>query len=540
MEGEELMNLGRGIAALTAIVFVIGTAGTTVGQTERPSLPEEVTGPVGDTSTSHAFLASAYLMQPIDLGRYGYVEEEFLVSGQARVFDWPAKDDLRVLAQGPYTTRILVRRPKDRQKFNGTAIVEPLNPTTPVDLPIMWAESHEQLMADGYVWVGITIKPNTIKSLKAFDRQRYAALSMPRPLSEPSCSESDISLWAQPTTPADETGLAWDMLSQIGALLKSHSRENPLPWPAARLYMTGQSQTAGYSRTYASVFGRREAGPDGKPLYDGYLHSGSQDFLIPLHQCAKSFPRGDPRVITAAAGVPIIEMFAEGDMGGNVVTRRPDSDTAPDLFRRYENAGAEHDDPYSEPSYASTADLVRATGQANPYGELSGCEPIGVLSDFPVHYIFDAAWRMLDNWVRNGVAPPHGAPLELKPGEHGTPLKAPYDEHGAPVATTGDSPFVPDQAFVVDEYGNAKGGVRTPYVDVPAARYVGAKRGSIGCFLDGAKYPFSKAKLKSIYGDHAGYVAKVRASASALEAQHWLTPADSAAIVKEAERAQIP
>jgi len=80
-------------------------------------------------------------MQPIDLGRYGYVEEEFLVSGQARVFDWPAKDDLRVLAQGPYTTRILVRRPRTAKSSTGTAIVEPLNPTTPVDLPIMWAES---------------------------------------------------------------------------------------------------------------------------------------------------------------------------------------------------------------------------------------------------------------------------------------------------------------------------------------------------------------------------------------------------------------
>jgi len=48
--------------------------------------------------------------------------------------------------------------------------------------------------------------------------------------------------------------------------------------------MTGQSQTAGYSRTYASVFGRREAGPTESPCTDGYLHSGSQDFLIPLHQ----------------------------------------------------------------------------------------------------------------------------------------------------------------------------------------------------------------------------------------------------------------
>ncbi len=67
------MNLGRGIAALTAIVFFIGMAGTTAGQTDRPSLPQGVSGPVGDTSTSHAFLASAYLKQPIDLGRYGYV-----------------------------------------------------------------------------------------------------------------------------------------------------------------------------------------------------------------------------------------------------------------------------------------------------------------------------------------------------------------------------------------------------------------------------------------------------------------------------------
>jgi len=36
------------------------------------------------------------------------------------------------------------------------------------------------------------------------------------------------------------------------------------------------------------------------------------------------------------------------------------------------------------------------------------------------------------------------------------------------------------------------------------------------------------------------YVAKVRANAAALEAQHWLTPSDSAAIVQEAERAQVP
>jgi hypothetical protein len=177
----------------------------------------------------------------------------------------------KVLAQGPYVTRILVRRPKDDSRFNGTAIVEPFNPSSPVDLPIMWAESYQQFISDGYAWVGVTIKPNTIKSLKKYDPARYATLGMPSPRSGPACSATEINPWAQPTTLADETGLAWDMLSEVGMLLTSYSPEIPLSRPAKRLYMTGQSQTAGYARAFASMFARTVAGPEGKPLYDAYL-----------------------------------------------------------------------------------------------------------------------------------------------------------------------------------------------------------------------------------------------------------------------------
>jgi hypothetical protein len=452
------------------------------------------------------------------------VEEEFLVSGQARVFEWPDGAGPKILAQGPYTTRILVWRPKDRQKFNGVAIVEPLNPSTPVDLPIMWAESHEQLMADGYAWVGVTIKPNTIKSLKKFDQARYSALSMPHPPSGPTCSVADIHPWAQPTTPADETGLAWDILSQVGALLKSSAGGNPLSRPAQQLYMTGQSQTAGYSRTYATVFGRIVTGPNGKPLYDGYLYAGSPPWQVPLYQCAKRFLPGDPRDITGAAGSPIIEIFTQGDLGSearrNIESRRPDSDQPPDLFRRYEVTGASHEDPWEDLSFASPADMIRAIGHSD-LGTQADCEPKNVEpTDFPVRYVFDAAWRILDNWVRNGVAAPHAELLELKPDSGG--------------------PFLPEQAFVTDAHGNAKGGIRTPYVDVPTVRWVGAKAGGFQCFPLGYKYPFSKEELRTLYSTHDAYVAKVRASAAALEEQHWLTPGDGAAIVQEAERAQVP
>src|SRR5262249_41181971 len=151
----------------------------------------------------------------------------------------------------------------------------------------------------------------------------------------------------------------------------------------------------------------------------------------------------------------VIELFAEGDLGTNVTTRRPDSDATPDLFRRYEIAGAPHADPWEELSFASDADMVRATGRASANSDL-GCEPKNVEeSDFPVRYVFNAGWRILDAWVRTGKPGPRAQRLELKPSTGG--------------------PFLPDQGFVADAYGNAVGGIRTPYVEVPTARWIGAK-----------------------------------------------------------------
>jgi hypothetical protein len=510
----------RGAIAVFAALVLAGATGHPVsGGPDQIRLPR-VRGPLGETAASHAFLSSAHLRQPVDLSRYGYIEEEYIISGLGRVFDWPGRNGVKALGEGPYVTRMLVRRPKSDKNFNGTAIVEPLNPSSPVDLPIMWAESYGQFMSDGYAWVGITIKPNTIKSLKKFDPRRYGSLSMPNPHSEPACGAHDINPWAQPTTPAGETGLAFDILSQVGLLLKSSSPENPLTRPAARLYMTGQSQTAGYARTYANVFSEMVIGTRGEPLYDAYLYSGSPPWQVPLHQCMKEFASGDPRLLTPPAGVPGIEIFTEGDIGSNVETRRPDSDRRPDLFRRYEIAGASHVDPWEQRSFASAADTMQATGQADAIRDATACEPRGVqLSDFPVRFVIDAAWRNLDAWVKKRVAAPHGVPLELK---------------------TTRGPFVPDQAFVLDEYGNAKGGVRSPYVDVPTARWIGAKRGGFGCFFQGYKYEFDKRRLRSLYHDHAEYVARVRASASSLARQRWLTRTDTAAIMKEAEGAAVP
>jgi hypothetical protein len=309
------------------------------------------------------------------------------------------------------------------------------------------------------------------------------------------------------------------MLSQVGALLKSDSAGNPLGRPAARLYMTGQSQTAGYARLYATVFARRERSGSGTSLYDGFLYSGSPPWQVPVNQCWKDLPDGDPRLITGPAGVPVIELFTQGDMKTNVPTRRADSDVPPDLFRRDEIAGAAHVDPWESLSFASDADMSRLPKrpQQNPK---EVCSPGDVPdSDFPVRYVFDAAWDQLEAWVRQGIRPPRAQRLELRESER---------------------PLPPDQAFIVDDSGNAKGGVRIPYVDVPTAHWVGAKSGPFICLFYGYKFPFDHQKLRQLYHTHDQYVSAVRKSAAALENQRWLTKVDAQAIVHEAQIAQIP
>jgi hypothetical protein len=65
---------------------------------------------------------------------------------------------------------------------------------------------------------------------------------------------------------------------------------------------------------------------------------------------------------------------------------------------------------------------------------------------------------------------------------------------------------------------------------------VGAKAGPFRCLFVGYKIELDQAKLRSLYANHDDFVNKVRASASQLERQRWLTAADAAEIVREAER----
>jgi hypothetical protein len=84
------------------------------------------------------------------------------------------------------------------------------------------------------------------------------------------------------------------------------------------------------------------------------------------------------------------------------------------------------------------------------------------------------------------------------------------------------------------------GGVRTPALDVPIARYHARMSGPGICELWGYREPFDAAQLKSLYPTHADYLSKVRTSVAALVAARWLTSRDGDRIIAAASAAVIP
>ena len=209
--------------------------------------------------------------------------------------------------------------------------------------------------------------------------------------------------------------------------------------------------------------------PAGGPVYDGFVvhrYAG----LGRINQCAAAPAAGDPRQITKNAGVPVIRIVAQTDVLGTFQRRRPDSDEPADRYRLYEVAGAPHADAYFYRHIPSVKDQAAAGTAAFvaqwPFAEV--CTPPIPLMEFPVmRYVVNAAFANLDRWVRDGTPAPRAERVAVKNG--GTP----------------------QAAIATDEFGNAIGGVRSPYLDVPTATYYASTPGPGTCGNLGHKDAFS-------------------------------------------------
>lgn len=509
---------GASLALALMLAALVLSAGVASAKTPVP----RVEGPLPVTATSYPFGAADHQLVPQDLARTGYVEEEYLVSGTANVYSWPAPGPAVVRTpDAPYTTRVLVRRPAKRSRFSGNVVVEMLNPSNLFDLNIGWALSHRQFMRNGDVWVGITAKPITVAALKAFDPARYGTLSFanPLPLSDPrNCT--NIQTTVDPPdlrSRSTEDGLIWDINSQVGAWLRSSADSNPLASGAKhqrrslveRAYGFGYSQTGGYLVDYINAIHPRVVATDGKPIYDGYLvgvAGGGFVGAVPINQCEPAPPTNDPRRQIRDVGVPVIRIMSQSDYLLGIASRRPDGDTPTDRFRHYEMAGAAHATPDELYYSAAPADITKAGRPVPP----AACKE-GPRSRFPSSIHFDAALRNLDLWTRAGLAPPHADPIAV--------------ENGAPV---------------LDRFGNVTGGLRSPYVDVPTSTWFGSSTGASFCFIAGHEVPFDQATLRALYPTHGAYVRAVVRDVRGLMAERFLTPRDGLQLIREAATADVP
>ena len=495
----------RLIVALALVWFHVVVPAGASAATRVPG----VRGPLPVTAASYPFGAADHTRIPEDLRTIGYVEEEFLVAGTANVYDWPAPGAAVIRTAGvPYVTRVLVRRPADRSRFSGTAIVEMLNPSNLFDLNLAWAISRRQIVRDGDAWVGITAKPVSIATLKMFNAERYGSLAMANPLAiEDPRNCTSVAADSARTT---ENGVVWDIHTQVGAWLRSDAASNPLRYgsapgtahPVQRLYAWGYSQTGSFLYTYINAVHPLVVKEDGRSMFDAYL-IGVASAPSPINQCAPAIGADDPRRFIRNAGVPVVRVMSQSDYLSGIAARRADSDAAPDLYRNYEIAGSAHATPDELNFAAAPADIEKGGRSVPPMA----CNE-GPRSRFPNGPAFNAVLRNLDSWVRSGTPAPRAEPI-----------------------------LVVDGKPVLDRFGNVVGGIRSPFVEVPTSTWFGNSTGPSFCRIAGHEVRLAPDLVKALYPAPEDYVRAVTASVSRLVIEGFIVKEDADDLIAEARRA---
>jgi hypothetical protein len=437
-----------------------------------------------------------------DLAEDGYIEEEYVVYGNANVYTYTneADQDAAVEIQTPgipYATRMLIRRPArcskrepkpraDCPRFNGTVYVEVLNATAGWDGDPIWQSTHEYMLREGAVWVGISTKPVTVDFLRDSwgnppwpprNATRYTDLAMP------------------------EFGQVWDMLSQIGSLLKSaDSQFNPLAdLDVRRQIMVGYSQSASYQVTYANSFHDDAKLDDGSHVYDGYYvsagGSSAKHVTGPSDSTPENLPPGDNRnLMQVDAPVVRFQTQTEVVLFPSFPVRQSEDDY-PNL-RFYEMAGGSHVD--AQLNAVGGQALVRDLGLPPSF-----C-PAPVLPYNPIQigFVQSALMASLERWIAKGDEPPPSRFMELTLSSGVTQLAR-------------------------DAVGNAVGGVRPPEIQAPRGTYVETNTGPGFCFLFGGFQPFDEDKLGSLYPKRSSYFRELNQAIARSRLEGFLLPEDA-------------
>jgi hypothetical protein len=482
-----LLGLFSGLLPVTACIAAISLPTTQL----LPVIP-------GDPETR----STPFIAWFMDLSVDGYVEEEYAVSGLANIYgyvdDAAQSPEVEVIeADVPYTTRILVRRPVDPKRFNGTVIYEVLNATAGWDGDPIWQSNFDYITRSGAIWVGMSTKPNTVEFLRVGweawfnDRNadRYQNMSMPH------------------------FGQVWDMLSQTGLLFKTPgSADNPLAgFDVERIIMVGYSQSAGYQVTYANSIDPIAVMPGGDPIIDGYFISAggatAKHVTGPTATTPESLPFGDMRNFMLG-DAPQFRFQTQTEVVGFGAYNVRQTEQDNPAVRFYEMAGGSHVD--AEINVVGGQALVRDLSLPPSFCP----DPLVPYNPIIIGFVQSALLDRLGQWISYGTEPPASRSMDLL-----------FPGGVAEIA--------------LDANGNAIGGVRPPQIEVPLGTYLPNNSGPGFCFLFGGFDPFDDDTMNSLYRNHGRYVNQMTRAIKHSEKEGFLLREDAATQRRKAAASDV-
>jgi hypothetical protein len=440
------------------------------------------------------------------LAAAGYVEAEHTAAGTAVAYtssvagDPPGDGrlDLTPAGEADYVTRIVVRRPGPAPTpgattgFNGTVVVEWLNVSGGLDAAPDYTYLAEEILRGGYAWVGVSAQRIGIEggsvAVGVPDGEAHGAGRGLKAL--------DPERYGGLVHPGD--AFAYDIFTQVGrALRQDDGGASPLAGLAVeRVLAVGESQSAFALTTYVNGV-QPVAG-----VFDGFLVHSRGGAGAPLGEPGVGFDivstiTGPTTTMRTDGAAPVIVVETETDVLG-VLGYLPARQDDADRFRLWEVAGTAHADKFQ------LGDTEASLGCAQPVNRGQQV------------YVLRAALRHLDTWVRDGTPAPRAGRLEI-------------DESG------------PYPAFVVDDVGNVRGGVRTPAVDAPVDVLSGmpAPGSSLVCILMGTTTPLPSERLAALYPSRDAYLAAYGKAADAMVDAGFALADDRAQLLADADPDRI-
>ena len=269
---------------------------------------------------------------------FPYVTEEFFVSGTAK--------------DAPYTTRIIVRRPKDPAAFSGVVVSEALHAG---GRSLIFEWSRVSILTRRHMFVEIVHSPANINLLKTFNAERYASLNI-------------------------AMGQTNDVIAQVGhADQERHGSVRRLS--RAEDHADGDVGVERHRPHLSRRSCRTCVWPDGGPIFDGFLLT-STNGNTPL-------PIVDVPMIQMPTQTEVVTWAAKG-----IEYRRPDSDEPGNRFRLYEVAGMPHNNSRENPGFQNDPCTLPVT-------------------DFPAGAFTALALNYLIEWITTGKTPPHAPPIAV-------------------------------------------------------------------------------------------------------------------------------